>query len=93
MRYAIITNGIVTNIASSESALADNWILGPNANIGDTYADGVFTRPVVPRDIKAEIASLEGTVTDRRVREAILGTDNGWLANVESQIAALRAEM
>lgn len=47
--------------------------------------------PVPPRDILAEIVALEATITNRRQREAILDTDNGWLADVDSQIAALRA--
>lgn len=40
-----------------------------------------------------QIARLEGQQTDRRVREALAGTDGGWLANLNSQIAALRAQL
>lgn len=40
--------------------------------------------------IKADIATLELTITPRRTREAILGTDGGWLADIELQIEALR---
>ncbi len=43
--------------------------------------------------IRSEITVLEASITQRRTREAILGTDNGWLANVDSQIAALRAQL
>ncbi len=43
--------------------------------------------------IKADIAALEATITPRRTREAILGTDNGWLAQQEAAIAALRAQL
>ena len=39
-----------------------------------------------------EISALEAAVTPRRVREAVLG-DNGWLAGVNSQIAALRGSL
>ncbi|SNS00507.1 hypothetical protein SAMN04488503_2298 [Humidesulfovibrio mexicanus] len=41
--------------------------------------------------IDAEILALEATVTQRRLREALL-TDEGktWLAEVEARIAALR---
>jgi hypothetical protein len=42
MRYAIIENGIVVNIAEAEFPLADNWIAGETANRGDTYVDGTF---------------------------------------------------
>ena len=47
MRFAIIENGIVVNVAVSESPLADNWIASEEAEIGLTYANGVFS-PVVP---------------------------------------------
>ena len=43
--------------------------------------------------IKADIAALEATITPRRTREAILGTDKGWLAQQEAAIAALRAQL
>ena len=44
-------------------------------------------------NIKADIAALETSVTPRRQREAILGADNGWLADIETQIQALRAQL
>lgn len=40
-----------------------------------------------------QIAALEATVTQRRLREAMLGTDSGWLAAVDVQIAALRSQL
>jgi hypothetical protein len=43
--------------------------------------------------IKQQIAELESQVTDRRIREAVLGTDAGWLKNQDAQISALRATM
>lgn len=44
--------------------------------------------------IDAQIRGLEATVTQRRLREAAL-TEAGraWLADVDAQIAALRAQM
>ena len=44
--------------------------------------------------ILAQIADLEASVTDRRLREAML-TDAGraWLADVDAQIAALRGTL
>lgn len=44
-------------------------------------------------DILEEIKRLEGEITNRRHREAILGTDNGWLANQDARIAAQRAKL
>jgi hypothetical protein len=43
--------------------------------------------------IRADIAALEASVTPRRQREAILGADNGWLANVDLEIAELRGQL
>lgn len=43
--------------------------------------------------ILLRIQWLEESVTSRRLREATLGTDNGWMENVDAQIAALRATL
>lgn len=43
--------------------------------------------------IVAQITALEAQQTDRRVREAVLGVDNGWLANLNSQITVLRTQL
>ncbi len=45
------------------------------------------------QNVLSQIAKLEATITQRRQREAILGTDNGWLADVNAQIVALRAKL
>lgn len=41
----------------------------------------------------ASIVALEAQVTPRRLREAVLGADAGWLAALEAQIASLRAQL
>jgi hypothetical protein len=41
----------------------------------------------------AEIIRLEGQITPRREREAILGIDNGWLAAQEALITIERAKL
>ena len=43
--------------------------------------------------VKQQIAALEATISERRKREAILGTDGGWLAGIDAQIATLRAKL
>ena len=40
--------------------------------------------------IQIQILTVEATVTNRRLREAILGKDAGWLAAKDAEIAALR---
>lgn len=49
MRYAIIENGVAVNVvvADAEIASANGWIACPDAGPGWTYANGVFTAPVV----------------------------------------------
>jgi hypothetical protein len=49
MKYAIIENGVVVNVvvAETEYAQSQGWIDCPTAGPGWTYADGVFTKPVV----------------------------------------------
>jgi len=48
-RYAIIEDGLVVNVVIGQPELAPNQILVECANAGPswTYADGVFTAPVV----------------------------------------------
>lgn len=37
-----------------------------------------------------KITDLESSISLRRLREAILGTDGGWLKSIDAQIAVLR---
>ena len=53
MKYAIIENGIVTNIAAANAPLADNWIATESARIGDEYKDGQFTAPPPNTELEA----------------------------------------
>lgn len=41
----------------------------------------------------AKITALEQSVTDRRVREAVLGVDGGWLKDLDARITALRGKL
>ena len=43
--------------------------------------------------IMQQIADLESTVTERRYREAVLGIDNGWLKDLNDDIASLRVQL
>jgi hypothetical protein len=45
MNYAVVENGVVTNIVVSESALFPNWIQSDVAQIGWTYDGAAFTPP------------------------------------------------
>lgn len=43
--------------------------------------------------IKQKIDALETELTLRRIREAINGSDNGWMENIDAQIATLRSQL
>jgi hypothetical protein len=75
-RYAIIENGIVSNvvIADAETATANGWIECTNAGPGWTYADGVFTAPVV----------VEPTPTPAPTKEELLAQLNALSAQIQA---------
>ena len=50
MRFAIVENGVVANVAVSDAPLADSWIASDTAQIGDHYADGQFAPPAPDND-------------------------------------------
>jgi len=43
--------------------------------------------------IKQQITLLEAQVTQRRLREALLGVDSGWLKDINNQISTLRTQL
>lgn len=48
---------------------------------------------IATKNILAEVTRLESQITPRRIREAVLGTDNGWLEAQEALIAIERAKL
>ena len=60
-RYAIIENGVAVNVvvADAEIASANGWVACPDAGPGWTYADGVFTAPVVVEPTPAPAPTKE----------------------------------
>ena len=56
--------------------------------------EAVWQAESVKRNALAKILRLEAEAAQpRRIREAILGTDNGWLAAQEALIATERAKL
>ena len=81
MKYAIIIDGKVSNVALSEAALEPNWIAcGDTVQIGDAW-DGQSFLPAPP------VVQVPQSVTMRQARLALLGA--GKLAAVEVAIEAL----
>ena len=75
-----LVNGELIDLTPEEETALENSILSSQAQI---EANRVLN----------EIIALEATITPRRTREAILGTDNGWLVAQDAAIAALRAQL
>jgi hypothetical protein len=46
MKFAIIEDNIVVNIAVAAGPLASNWVASEEARIGDKYIGGQFVRPL-----------------------------------------------
>lgn len=59
MRYAIIEDGKVVNVAVADAPLAGNWIATDSGQIGDTYADGEFTPPAPDYDAQWAVIRTE----------------------------------
>lgn len=81
MRYAVIENGVVVNVAESESALSASWVQSNSAKIGDSFDGSVFGTPTL---------SLSELAADaREARDALLReTDWTALKALESGVVA-----
>jgi len=63
------------------------------SEIGETIPDNATDTEPQNNQLKKQILTLERQQTSRRMREAILGIDGGWLLDIESQIVALREQL
>lgn len=66
MKFAIIENGVVVNLAVADTALADNWIQSDTAAMGDIYSNGEFTTPPAPQ------VPVPAEVTNAQARQALI---------------------
>ena len=81
MKYAIIENNVVVNIAVADDPLAESWIASESAAIGDLYEGGGFVKP------PAQPAPVPAEVTMRQARLALLSA--GLLDTAQGVIDAL----
>lgn len=101
MKYAIIENGVVVNVALADAPLADNWIETEVAGPGWLYADGVLSEPPTPvvsrrEEIIARLAEIDKQTTkSRTMRELALNNavTLAWVAQLDAEAADLRAEL
>lgn len=81
MRYAIVKNGVVTNVANAESPIEEGWIASDTAGIGDFYDGQNFSRPIDP-----PAAAVPVKVTARQAEQALILTNK-----YDTVVAALEA--
>ena len=96
MKALILNNKVVdTHKTGFPVAPPLEWLDAPDTvRVGFSYQNGQFIEPVPPTPTPLDqIRAIEATITPRRMREAILGTDNGWLAAREAEIAVLRGQL
>lgn len=62
MKYAIIENGKVVNVAVSDEPLADNWIQSDVAQIGDIYDGSTFTTPEPVIEVPESVPALNAMI-------------------------------
>jgi hypothetical protein len=61
--------------------------------ITDEEVEALKPQPDPKEAIKAQIATLEASITPRRLREALLSGDTAFITGVDAQIAALREQL
>ena len=80
MNYAVIVDGVVSNLYVSDFPLNSEDVQTDVGQIGWSYANGVFTPPTPSQTavqrptILDQIAALEALQTPRMVREAQAGS-------------------
>ena len=96
MKIAIDNKGIEVEVADNISVKTVDgihYLLTPADEAAIQAKEAEYVASKVARDALNEIANLERAITPRRVREAILGVDAGWLSNQEAFIAAERSKL
>lgn len=98
--YARIIGNVVTEVTEDMPVLALGECVhiescGSGVQVGWAWTPEGFSAPPEPdpnAEIDAQITALEATVTQRRLREAVLTSEGAaWLADLEAQIAEFRA--
>lgn len=94
MRAAKIENGTVVNVMEVD-AVETGLIQSDTANIGDGYANGVFTAPVIPAPTPAQLLADKAAVLEqaRLMREVALNRLTGIQLNttVSATITSIQA--
>jgi hypothetical protein len=93
MKYAIIENEKVANIAKAESPLADNWVQADDSvKIGQLYSDGVFSGPLLTLEDLENLREQRKNVIRKESEEAYeqpvtLPDGSVWNGGMDSALA------
>lgn len=95
MPYCAFNNGLSLKSVISDYIAQNGEVIFSSIPTPEQLASSFagYTSSANDESLKSQIRVLENQQTPRRIREAIAGTDNGWLAGVNTQIAALRAQL
>lgn len=95
MKFCYFNNGLSMTSVGDDYAPQSGEVLftvyPTSQQLSESFPE--YSSLAANESIKLQILALEATQTLRRIREAAAGTDNGWLNNLNSQIAALRGQM
>lgn len=81
MRYGIIKDNKIVNVAVADTYLAINWVqLQDGFGIGDNYVNGIFSK-----DKSAITVQIPQVLTPRQIRMQL--TKEGYRQRVETEIA------
>jgi hypothetical protein len=83
MKYAIIENGIVSNIALSDEPLAENWVKAGTADIGDLWDGKKFSKP------KASEADIADKWEQNRLQRNARLASSDWTQLPDAPVDAL----
>jgi hypothetical protein len=64
-----------------------------SVQITDAEVSTILAANAPKPTVKDQIAILESTITPRRIREATLGIDNGWLKGINDKINEFRSKL
>jgi hypothetical protein len=87
-RYKYATKCGHSECGSMENAVNDVNRIGEIETVEYEVPEPI---PLTVQQIKVQqIQSIESTITPRRIREATLGIDGGWLLDINNQIETIR---
>lgn len=91
--YAVVSVGPPA-VTDTQIAVQNGCVFNLETNRWETsWVTRDKTVDEMNSEIKDTISNLESSITPRRLREAILGVDGGWLENLNHKISGLRSQL